>query len=154
MPRTVTNPTIDPNDTIPPLMRTPNTPPVSAIDRAHRFFHLLGLRPQDAHVGSEKSDKRYLLRRRTNVDALVTESGDVVEIEESLPPARIPAAVRAAAEKRAGKDAKFERKTLYLYEIHFKKNGKNQELIVTADARPYHEDIQQNEKKEDSDSDK
>lgn len=32
-----------------------------------------------------------------NVDALVTEDGNVVEIEESLSTTRIPAAVRAAA---------------------------------------------------------
>lgn len=89
-----------------------------------------------------------------NVDALVTESGDVVEIEESMPAAKVPAAVRAAAEKQAGKDAKYERKTVYLYEIHFKKDGKGQELIFTADARPYHEPGQKDEKDDDKDDDK
>ena len=34
-----------------------------------------------------------------NVDALVTESGDVVEIEESIPADKVPAGVRAASEK-------------------------------------------------------
>jgi hypothetical protein len=77
-----------------------------------------------------------------NVDALVTEAGDVVEIEESIPAEKAPASVRAAAEKEAGKDVKvrYEKKTLYLYEIHFKKDGKGREMIFTADARRYHEE--------------
>lgn len=75
-----------------------------------------------------------------NVDALVTESGDVVEIEESMPAGKVPAAVRAAAEKAGGKDGTFERKTLYLYEIHFKKDGKTHELIFGANGQPYSED--------------
>jgi len=88
------------------------------------------------------------------VDTLVTEAGDVVEIEESLPSAKIPAAVRAAAEKEAGQGATFERKTLYLYEIHFKKDGKNQERVFTADARAYNESGQATEKNEDSGTEK
>lgn len=76
-----------------------------------------------------------------NIDALVTASGDVVEIEETITAAKAPASVRAAAEKEAGRDAKvsFEKKTLYLYEIHFKKDGKGREMIFTADGRRYHE---------------
>ncbi len=74
-----------------------------------------------------------------NVDALVTASGDLVELEESIPAAKVPAAVRAAAEKEAGRDAKptFERKTLYLYELKYGKNGEGREVIFTADARVY-----------------
>ncbi len=77
-----------------------------------------------------------------NVDGLVTESGDVVEIEESIPADKSPATVRAAAEKEAGKDAKisFERKTVYLYEIHYKKDGKGHESIFMADGRAFHEE--------------
>ncbi len=72
-----------------------------------------------------------------NVDALVTESGDVVEIEETIPAEKAPSSVRALAEKEAGKDAKvaYERKTLYLYEIKFRKDGKGREILLTADAR-------------------
>lgn len=85
-----------------------------------------------------------------NVDALVTEAGDVVEIEEKLPATKIPAGVRAAAEKTAGKDASmsFERKTVYMYEIHYKKDGKTHEAIFTADGRTFHEEGQDGEKGE------
>jgi hypothetical protein len=77
-----------------------------------------------------------------NVDALVTETGDLVEIEEIIPAEKAPAAVRAAAEKEAGKDAKitFEKKTMVLYELHFKKGEKGREIILTPDGRPYEED--------------
>lgn len=74
-----------------------------------------------------------------NIDVLVTEAGDLVEVEESIPAAKAPEAVRIAAEQQAGKSATFERKTLCLYEIHFKKDCKDQELIFTTDARPYSE---------------
>lgn len=75
------------------------------------------------------------------VDGLVTEAGDVVELEERIPADKAPAGVRAAAEKAAGKDAKltWERKTVYLYEVHFKKDGKGREAIYSADGRPFHE---------------
>lgn len=77
-----------------------------------------------------------------NVDGLVTASGDVVEIEESVPAAMVPAAVRAEAQKAAGKGANltFEKKTMVLYEMHFKKDGKTQEMILTPDARRYEEE--------------
>lgn len=77
-----------------------------------------------------------------HVDALVTEGGDVVEIEESVPAERVPTGPRAAAQKEAGADAatKWERKTLYLYEVHFKKDGRGRELLFTADGRRFHEE--------------
>ena len=76
-----------------------------------------------------------------NIDALVTESGDVMEIEERIPAEMAPAGVKAAAEKSAGKDVptSFEKKTLLLYEIHFKKDGKGHEMIFTADGRRFYE---------------
>src|SRR5262245_54909509 len=36
------------------------------------------------------------------IEALVTEKGDLVEIEEIVPPEKVPAAVRDAADKHAG----------------------------------------------------
>jgi hypothetical protein len=77
-----------------------------------------------------------------NVDALVTAAGDVVEIEEIIPAEKVPGAVREMAAKEAGKDAKvtYERKTLYLYEIKFKKDGKGREMLFTADGRRTHEE--------------
>lgn len=77
-----------------------------------------------------------------NVDGLVTETGDVVELEEKIPAEKVPPGVRAAVEKDAGKDAKlaWERKTLYLYEVHYKKDGKGHEVIFTADSRRFNEE--------------
>lgn len=77
-----------------------------------------------------------------NMDALVTDTGDVVEIEEIVPVDKVPAGVRAAAEKEAGKGGAvvYERKTLYLYEIKFRKDGKGREMLFTADARQVHEE--------------
>jgi len=48
------------------------------------------------------------------VDCLVTEAGDLVEMEEVISADKVPAAARAAAEKEAGKHAKlaWEKKTL------------------------------------------
>lgn len=74
-----------------------------------------------------------------NVDVLVTEAGDIVEVEESIPMGKAPEAVQMVAQQQAGKVATFERKTLYLYEIHFEKDGKERELIFTTDARAYSE---------------
>ena len=92
-----------------------------------------------------------------NVDVLVTEGGDVVEIEEEIAADKAPGGVRAAAEKEAGKDAKvsWEKKTLYLYEIHFKKDGKGREIIFTADGRRFREEGgDQDEADEDEDEKK
>lgn len=77
-----------------------------------------------------------------NVDALVTETGDVVEIEEVTPADKVPAPAKAAAEKEAGKDAKltWEKKTIVMYEVHYKKDGKGHEMILTPDGRRVHEE--------------
>jgi len=77
-----------------------------------------------------------------HVDGLVTEAGDIVEIEESIAPEKVPSAVRAEFQKLAGKDARIgiERKTFFVYEGHFKKDGKGHEVILTPDGRPYHEE--------------
>ncbi|MGE0479297.1 MAG: hypothetical protein AB7Q17_02375 [Phycisphaerae bacterium] len=77
-----------------------------------------------------------------HVDVLVTPAGDVVEIEEAFPADRVPAGPRAAAAKEAGADAamKWERKTLYLYEAHFKRDGRGREILFTADGRRFHEE--------------
>src|SRR5260221_8064928 len=47
------------------------------------------------------------------IEVLVTDSGDLVETEEIVPADKVPEAVRSAAAKDAGKDAKlvFEKKT-------------------------------------------
>lgn len=87
-----------------------------------------------------------------NVDALVTASGDLVELEEITPSDKVPASVRAEAAKTAG-DAKveFEKKTMVLYEIHYKKDGKGHEMIFTPDARQYHEEPAAKDEDDDDD---
>lgn len=77
-----------------------------------------------------------------SVDGLVSESGDVVELEESIPGDKATAGARAAAERETGKgtSAQWERKTVYLYEVHFKKDGKGHEVIFTADGRRFYEE--------------
>ena len=89
-----------------------------------------------------------------NIDGLVTEAGDVVEIEESVPMTSVPASVREAAAKEAGEGAKltFEKKTVYMFEIHFKKDGKSAEMIFTPDGGRFVEASE--EKGEDDDDDK
>lgn len=89
---------------------------------------------------TERGNRYYEASWKTpdgTVDALVTAAGDLVEIEEVVPADKVPAAVRGVIEKEGGKDAKptFEKKTLVLYEAHFKKGDKTLEIIVTPDGR-------------------
>lgn len=90
-----------------------------------------------------------------NVDALVTESGDMVELEEIIPADKAPAAVRAEVEKEAGKDAKvsWEKKTFVMYEVHFKKDGKGREMMFTPDGRRYYEEGAEKGEQDDDDED-
>lgn len=83
-----------------------------------------------------------------NVDALVTEAGDLVELEEVVPADKVPAAARAEVEKVAGKDATltWEKKTYIMYEVHFKKDGKGHEVLLTPDGRRHEEEQEQGDK--------
>ena len=87
------------------------------------------------------------------VDALVTAAGDLVEIEEAVTIASVPKAVQAAAEKAAGKDAelRFEKKTLVLYEVKFKKGERKHELVLTPDGRQQEQEEEEGEHEEDDD---
>ncbi len=108
------------------------------IEHGHKFYE-----------GSWKSADGH-------VDGLVTEAGDVVEIEEGIPSEKAPASVRAAFKKTAGNDTpvKIERKTFFVYEGHFKKDGKGHEVIFTPDGRRYYEEGQhEGGKEEDGDKD-
>lgn len=88
------------------------------------------------------------------VDGLVTETGDVVEIEEKVPADKVPASVRTAVQREAGDAAlHFERKTLFLYEVHYKKDGKGHELIYSADGRRFHEDEDEGDEDDEDDDD-
>lgn len=74
-----------------------------------------------------------------NVDCLVTAAGDVVEIEEVIPAGTAPNAVIEKARASAGKDASLfvEKKTVYLYEVKFRKEGKRHEVIYSPDGREH-----------------
>lgn len=87
------------------------------------------------------------------VEVLVTESGDLVETEEMIPSDRVPAAVREAAAKDAGKDVKltFEKKTAVSYEIHFKKDGKHLEIAYDPTGSRHHEEGKDQEADDDDD---
>ena len=90
-----------------------------------------------------------------NVDVLVTETGDLVEIEEAILGDKAPAVVRAEASKAAGKDAqlRFEKKTMVRYEVHFKKEGKGQEIVFTPDGRLAHAKHAKESEKDEEDDD-
>ena len=79
-----------------------------------------------------------------NMDVLVTAAGDLVEIEEQVTLDRVPATVLAAARKAAGADARigFEKKTLILYEVKFRKGDAWHELLLTADGRCVEEEVE------------
>jgi len=72
-----------------------------------------------------------------HIDVLVTETGDLVEIEEAVAVDSLPAEVKAAAGKMAGKGANMraEKKTSVHYEVKFSKDGKWQEVLFTPDGR-------------------
>ena len=88
------------------------------------------------------------------VDVLVTKDGALVEIEETIPAGKLPAAALKAAKKAAGRSAELscEKKTMILYEVKFSKNGARHELLLTPDGRTVEEEIEKG-KAEDEDED-
>ncbi len=71
--------------------------------------------------------------------------------EEAVSGDGVPKAVMAAAEKVAGKDAelRFEKKTLVLYEVKFKKGERKHELVLTPDGRQQEHEEEEGEHEED-----
>lgn len=88
-----------------------------------------------------------------NIDALVTKSGDLVEIEEKVD--KVPSAVLKAALKAAGKSVKlsFEKKTMILYEVKFSKDSKRHELLLTPDGRRVEEETEKAKTDDEEDDD-
>ena len=85
------------------------------------------------------------------MDVLVTASGDLVEMEEQVGADQVPAAVLAAARQAAGPVARtgFEKKTLILYEVKFRKGDGRHELLLTSDGRCLEEEVEKGESEED-----
>lgn len=89
---------------------------------------------EHGHVFYEGSWKT---KQGRQVDTLVTPEGDLVEIEEQVPAAEVPAAALAKLRKLAGEDTRFafEKKTMILYEAKFRSNGRFHEVLLTPDGR-------------------
>jgi len=98
-------------------------------------------------------------RSGANMDVLVTKTGDLVEIEQQVDIKKVPRAALKMARKVAGKDVKlvFEKKTMILYEVKFKKGNSQHELLLTPDGRRVEEEIEKgkpdNEDEDDEDED-
>jgi len=98
-------------------------------------------------------------RSGANMDVLVTQTGDLVEIEQQVDIKKVPRAALKMARKVAGKDVKlvFEKKTMILYEVKFKKGNSQHELLLTPDGRRVEEEIEKgkpdNEDEDDEDED-
>ena len=95
-------------------------------------------------------------RSGAKMDVLVTKTGDLVEIEKQMGAKQIPAAVRKAARKAAGRGAElaFEKKTMILYEVKFQKGNSRHELLVTPDGRHVEHEVERVKRDEDEDEDK
>jgi len=87
----------------------------------------------------------------SNVDAVVTPAGDLVEIEEQIDPDQVPAAVLAAVKKLSGPDAPLfcEKKTMILYEVKFRKGDQRHEILYTPDGRTLEKDIEKGDRDDD-----
>lgn len=105
---------------------------------------------EEIEHGSTFYEGSWKNKAGANVDVLVTKAGAVVEIEESIPADKVPAAALKAAKKAAGENAKFscEKKTMILYEIKFTKDGASHEVLLTPDGRIAEEEIEKGKSKD------
>ncbi|MBN1489727.1 MAG: PepSY-like domain-containing protein [Phycisphaerae bacterium] len=71
------------------------------------------------------------------VGATVTADGELVEMEEELDEASVPAAIQAAATKAlpAGTAVEYERVTTVVYEVEAKVDGKEKEMLISATGK-------------------
>ncbi|MCB9851140.1 MAG: hypothetical protein H6817_10610 [Phycisphaerales bacterium] len=76
----------------------------------------------------------------TTHEASVTADGTLLEMEETIALADAPPAVQAAAANHFGADAKVkvERKTIVLYELEGRANGKSHEVLLTPAGKDVH----------------
>ena len=70
-------------------------------------------------------------------EVTVTEDGAVLELEETVKIAQVPAAVRKVIAQRFGPGAKveIEKKLVVLYEVEGKVNGRERELVILPTGR-------------------
>ena len=102
----------------------------------------------DGHTFYEGS---WQTRSGANMDVLVTQAGDLLEIEEQVPADKVPAAVLKVATKVAGSGTQLvlEKKTTILYEIKFMEGDRQHELLLTPDGRRVEEESEQGNSDED-----
>jgi hypothetical protein len=99
---------------------------------------------EEVEHGSTFYEGSWKTATGSNVDALVTSAGDLVEIEEQVNPDQVPAAVLTAVRKLCGPDAPLfcEKKTMILYEVKFRKGDRRHEILYTPDGRTLEKDIE------------
>ncbi len=70
-------------------------------------------------------------------EATVTAEGGLIELEEEVPAADVPAAVQRAAAKvfSSGAKLEYEKKTLVVYEVEGKVNGREREVVIMATGK-------------------
>ena len=114
---------------------------------------------EEIEYGNTFYEGSWKARSGANVDVLVTQAGDLVEIEKQIDIKKVPAAVLKAVRKAASKDAQlaFEKKTMILYEVKFRKGDSRYELLMTPDDRRVEEEVNkgsQNDEDDDKGDDK
>ncbi len=88
-------------------------------------------------------------------EAKVTADGSLVELEEEVDAQSVPAAVRKAASKAFPKSAKltFEKKTIVLYEVEAKVDGKEREVLISPSGQVHDEHDDDDDDDDDDDHD-
>ncbi len=106
---------------------------------------------EEIEHGSKFYEGSWKTATGSNVDALVTPAGDLVELEERISPDQVPSAVLAAVKKLAGADASLfcEKKTMVLYEVKFRKGDRQHEILYTPDGRTLEGDIEKGDQDKD-----
>lgn len=88
-------------------------------------------------------------------EAEVTADGALIEIEETIPADKAPAAVRAAIAKHFGSKARVtvEKKMIVVYEAKAKIDGKEKELLIFPTGRVHEEPDDDDDDHDDDDDD-
>ncbi len=108
---------------------------------------------EEAEFGHTFYEGSWKNRSGANMDVLVTQTGDLVEIEQQMDIEKVPAAAVKMARKAAGKDVElaFEKKTMILYEVKFKKGNNLHELLLTPDGLTVEDETQKGKSDKDDD---